>query len=170
LIWKKRDFHKEQFTATPPPFARSQPEEPCRRVPKGWKPKPDEEFDYLICSESFYVGSRYFERNSHVRRTDPLALKLLYESPRLGLSGESREADLRDRKPAVLGAGRENDGARPHLLAALEPDEVKLGTGLERDGPVRRGHAGAELPRLADSATEGPERQLTLDPGVERMP
>ena len=64
--------------------------------------------------------------------------------------------DLRDRKPAILGAGRENDGAGAHLLAALEPDEVKLGAGLERDGAVRSGHAGAELPRLAERA----DRQL----------
>ena len=79
--------------------------------------------------------------------------------------------DLRDRKPSVLGAGRENDGARPHLLAALEPDEVMLGAGLERDGAVRRGHAGAELPRLADGANRQlraadarREAEVVLDP------
>src|SRR5262249_1422326 len=52
---------------------------------------------------------------------------------------------------AVLGAGCEDDGARPDLLAALETDGVVLDARLERDRTVRRGHPGAELPRLADS-------------------
>ena len=79
--------------------------------------------------------------------------------------------DLRDRQPAVLGAGRENDGARPYLLAAFEPDEVIRGAGFERDGAVRRGHAGAELARLADgthrqlrAADTRREAEVVLDP------
>src|SRR5262249_55342238 len=60
--------------------------------------------------------------------------------------------DLGDRKPAVLGAGRENDRTRPHLLAAREPDEVMPDARLERDGAVRRCEAGAKLTRLADGA------------------
>ena len=53
----------------------------------------------------------------------------------------------------------------------VEPDEVKLGAGLERDGAVRRGHAGAELPRLADGANRQlraadarREAEVVLDP------
>ena len=37
--------------------------------------------------------------------------------------------DLRDRKPAVLGPGRENDGAGAHLLSVVEPDEMMVGAG-----------------------------------------
>src|SRR5262249_38686489 len=79
--------------------------------------------------------------------------------------------DLGDREPAVLGAGCENDGARPDLLVAREPDEVMLGAGLERDGAVRRRHAGAKFPRLADGANRQlraadarREAEVVLDP------
>jgi len=58
--------------------------------------------------------------------------------------------------------GREDDRARQQLVSALEPDEMVFGAGLEGDGAVRRGCAGAELPRLADGA----DRQLrTADAG-----
>ena len=79
--------------------------------------------------------------------------------------------DLRNREPSVLGSGREDDGARPHLLSALEPHEMVLDAGLERDGAVRRGRAGAELPCLADradrqfrAADARREAEVVLDP------
>src|SRR5262249_26211382 len=78
--------------------------------------------------------------------------------------------DLGNGQPAVLGACRQDDGPRPHLLAAVEANDVMAGAGLERDGPVRRGEACTELPSLADGANgqlraadAGREAEIVLD-------
>jgi hypothetical protein len=65
----------------PGPCLREAPKPKRRRMPAGWT--PDRPFDYLIIQENFWWGTRYFEKWSHVRANDPLANKLLYESPEL---------------------------------------------------------------------------------------
>jgi hypothetical protein len=76
---KKRNPEQPATEPYPPPFRRYVPEPARRRLPPGWK--PEEEFDYLACSENIQVGTRFFARGDHVRRDDPMALKLLYECP-----------------------------------------------------------------------------------------
>jgi hypothetical protein len=79
IIPRRRSGPQHPQHPYPPPFLRSQPEPARRRMPPGWKPA--EEFDYLTVRENFYVGTRSFARGDHVRRDDPLALKLLFECP-----------------------------------------------------------------------------------------
>jgi hypothetical protein len=70
------------------------PQPARRRMPAGWK--PDQEFDYVTLSESFYCGTRYFARGDHVRRDDPMALKLLYECPEVGPPGRPEGAQCKE--------------------------------------------------------------------------
>ena len=102
----------------------------------------------------------------------------------LGRAGGVEDADalvgleVGDRQAAVLGAGGQHDGARRDLLPAVEPHDVAVAAGLEREGAVRRGHARAELARLRDgargqlpAADARREAEVVLDPPREaRLP
>ena len=57
-----------------------------------------------------------------------------------------------DRETPVLGARREQDGARGDLHVVLETDEVPAVPRLERERAIRRRAARVELARLADRA------------------
>ena len=58
---------------------------------------------------------------------------------RLGRAGRVEHAralvvgEILERQPAVLGAGRQDDGARDDLVPLLEPDNVAAVAGLERN-------------------------------------
>ena len=76
----------------------------------------------------------------------------------------------RDRQPAVLHAGRDQDRARPQLLAVVQPDRVVVGTLLERRRAGRDRELGAELLGLQDGAVgqlgagdAGREAEIVLD-------
>ena len=79
--------------------------------------------------------------------------------------------DVGDRQPAVVGARREDDGAGTHLVATLEPDEMAIVAGLERERAIGRCGTGAELAGLRDgpggelgAADAGREAEVVLDP------
>ena len=76
-----------------------------------------------------------------------------------------------DREPSVLGARREQDGARGDLLVVLEADEMPAVPRFEGERAVRRRGARVELARLGDCAARelgaadpGGKAEVVLDP------
>ena len=102
---------------------------------------------------------------------------------RLGRARSVEDADalvvleVVDRQPAVVRAGGEHDGARRDLSVVLQPDDVAIGSRLERERPVRRRGSSVELPRLGHRAARelgagdaGREAEVVLDaPGGPRL-
>ena len=76
----------------------------------------------------------------------------------LGRPGRVEDADalvvleVRDRQPAVLGAGRDDDRAGRDLVVVLEADDVAIGARFERERAIGRRGARVELARLRDRA------------------
>src|SRR5262249_11791733 len=76
-----------------------------------------------------------------------------------------------ERQLPVVGAGREDDGARDDRVIVLEMDEVAtVVPGLERQGAVWRGRSSAELSRLdnrparqVSASDAGREAEVVLD-------
>ena len=83
----------------------------------------------------------------------------------------SYSCEVGDRQPAVLGARRQDDGARRDLVIVLQAHDVALCSGLECERAIWGRGARVELPRLGDRAARelraadpGRETEVVLDP------